>query len=249
MNRMPFCKQTTNSYTQWVIKKGKITEKSLATNFKKYFNLSHNRSLGNQLEPDGGSLRWSVTQAVLHAIPRHMKILCDTCGKGKVEFDDKYVKNGRVFGAPKVQYRSDVFTPCRILDDKIFEKLKSELADDFFNGRLDIDFPEINDSVKQILKSVLTHKEVDTKPSSLIDHFPQSEQNTIMILSGLLRFEVIKLALTKRWRVNYGVDANSQRRMAIPFKAKDVAAENTEFGHPDVAICFTQLSYYYSGKI
>lgn len=36
--------------------------------------------------------------------------------------------------------------------------------------------------------------------------------------------------------------------MAIPFKAKDVAAEMTEFGHPDVAICLTQLSYYYSGN-
>lgn len=206
--------------------------------------------VGNQLEPDGGSQRWSVTQAVLHAIPGHMKMLYDTCGKDKIEFDDKYVKNGRIFGTPKVNYRPDVFTPCRILDDNMFEKLKTALADDFLNGRLDIDFPEINDSLKQTLRTVLTHKQIEKKPSNLIENFPQNEQNTIMILSGLLRFEVIKLVLTKRWRVNYGVDdANSQRRMAIPFKAKDVAAENTEFGHPDVAICFTQLSYYYSGRI
>jgi hypothetical protein len=35
--------------------------------------------------------------------------------------------------------------------------------------------------------------------------------------------------------------------MAVPFRAKDVASERTEFGHPDVAIVLTQLSYYYSG--
>lgn len=35
--------------------------------------------------------------------------------------------------------------------------------------------------------------------------------------------------------------------MAVPFRAKDVAAERAEFGHPDVAIVLTLLSYYYSG--
>jgi hypothetical protein len=33
----------------------------------------------------------------------------------------------------------------------------------------------------------------------------------------------------------------------LRFKAKDVASERTEFGHPDMAIVLTQLSYYYSG--
>jgi hypothetical protein len=40
---------------------------------------------------------------------------------------------------------------------------------------------------------------------------------------------------------------NFHRLMAVPFRAKDVATENTEFGHPDVAIVLTQVSYYYSG--
>ena len=37
------------------------------------------------------------------------------------------------------------------------------------------------------------------------------------------------------------------RNMAIPFRAKDIPMERTEFGHVDVAILFTLLSYYYSG--
>lgn len=40
---------------------------------------------------------------------------------------------------------------------------------------------------------------------------------------------------------------NMFRLMAVPFKAKDVARERTEFGHSDMAIILTQLSYYYSG--
>eukprot|EP01029_Cantina_marsupialis_P013373 TRINITY_DN295_c3_g1_i1.p1 TRINITY_DN295_c3_g1~~TRINITY_DN295_c3_g1_i1.p1 ORF type:complete len:1002 (-),score=369.10 TRINITY_DN295_c3_g1_i1:614-3583(-) len=57
------------------------------------------------------------------------------------------------------------------------------------------------------------------------------------------------LALQRRWRVNFGVNPSPDRlrRVAVPFRAKDVAAEKTEFGHPDVAIILTQISYYNSG--
>ncbi len=35
--------------------------------------------------------------------------------------------------------------------------------------------------------------------------------------------------------------------MAVPFRAKDVSAERTEFGHPDIALFLTQLNYYNQG--
>ena len=35
--------------------------------------------------------------------------------------------------------------------------------------------------------------------------------------------------------------------MAVPFRGKDVAADRTEFGHPDVALSQTILAYYHSG--
>lgn len=203
-------------------------------------------TVGNQLPVDGGSQRWFVTQAVLKLIPIHMKRLYNIYGNEKIEFDDQYIENARIFGFPTVNYRSDVFTPCRILDETIFDELKSLLVDDFLEGRMDIGFPEATTSEKQALKEILSEK----KPSSfdIMKKFSVNESNTIWILCGLLRFEVLKLALSKRWRVNYGVDEKGHRQMAIPFKAKDIAAEMTEFGHPDVAICFTQLSYYYSGE-
>lgn len=194
-------------------------------------------TLGDQLQPDGGSLRWLVAQSVLKRVPNHMRKLYAEYGREKVEFN---FHNHHIC-------RTDVFTQCRILDEHVFEALKEALIDDFLAGRLDIDFPGIDDAKRENLAHLLRNKEIDRSALRVLEYFSAEKQNIIMILSGLLRFEVLKLALTKRWRVNYGVDTKGQRKMAIPFKAKDVAAENTEFGHPDVAVCFTQMSYYYSG--
>ena len=35
--------------------------------------------------------------------------------------------------------------------------------------------------------------------------------------------------------------------LAVPYRAKDVPAPNTQFGHPDITILLTCLSYYYAG--
>ena len=35
--------------------------------------------------------------------------------------------------------------------------------------------------------------------------------------------------------------------MAIPYRASGIPAERSEFAHPDCAIIYTQLSYYYDG--
>lgn len=157
-----------------------------------------------------------------------------------IEFDNNHITNGN-------ECHPEVFPKFRILSDRIFDDLKKALIDDFLNNRLDVNFGKIVDSSKSWLKIMLSEKEIDTDTFQKINNYEPNEQNTIMILSGLFRIEVLKLALTKRWRVNFGVDPIGIRKMAIPFRAKDVAAEMTEFGHPDVAICFTQLSYYYSG--
>lgn len=207
-------------------------------------------TVGQQLALDGTTNRWTVTQALLKRVPHHMKNLYAKHGDEKLEFDHNYLSKGQVYGASKMNYRSDVFTPCRILDESIYNELKHLLVDDFLGGRLDINFPEIMANAKEQLRQLLTEKQIGSETfNEIMNDFSKTEINVLIILSGLLRFEVLKLALMKRWRVNYGVNEKGSRRMAIPFKAKDVAAEMTEFGHPDVAICFTQLSYYYSGML
>lgn len=205
-------------------------------------------TVGNRLPVD--QQRWLVIQAILKRVPFHMKRLYDEHGEKSVEFNINYLSTGNFYGASKVDYRDDVFTPCRILDESKFSLLKEALIEDFLNAKTEITFPEITAPVKRMLRNLLSDQECDKQQfESAFEAFGANatEQNTVLIIRGLLRFEVLKLVLTKRWRVNYGVNENGRSKMAIPFKAKDVANESSEFGHTDVAICLTQLSYYYSG--
>lgn len=205
-------------------------------------------TLGEQLSLDGGAQRWIVIQALLKQLPHHLKKLWEHFGDEKIEFDNNYVKKGQVFSTSTMAFRSDVFTPCRILDNYIYERLKMNLIDDFIGGKLSVISTGIPPSVKQLLKFLLNEQDVSTDTyNEIFSKLTTTQRTTTLILSGFLRFDILKLILSKRWRVHYGVNENGPRKMAIPFKAKDVAAEMTEFGHPDVAICLTQLSYYYSG--
>ena len=100
---------------------------------------------------------------------------------------------------------------------------------------------------QQLIRSFILNTSISVE--SLGEQFPHNIVQLFLIVRGLLSSEVLLVALRKRYRVNYGINPSKKfnRLMAVPFRAKDVAAENTEFGHPDVAIVLTQLSYYYSG--
>jgi hypothetical protein len=50
----------------------------------------------------------------------------------------------------------------------------------------------------------------------------------------------------RRWRIDYGLDPH-RTMLAVPYRAKDVPSCRAEFGHPDIAIALTCLSYYYGG--
>ncbi|KAG4065067.1 hypothetical protein HA402_007464 [Bradysia odoriphaga] len=204
-------------------------------------------TLGEQLSLDGGAQRWTVIQALLKQLPVHLYKLWQHFGDEKMEFDSDYARHGKVTGNVTMAFRSDVFTPCRIFNDCVYNRLKLKLIDDILDGVLNFSLGLVHQT-KQTLRLLLDEGDVSAKDyNDLLKDLSSAQQTTILILSGFLRFNVLQLVLSKRWRVNYGVNERGPRKMAIPFKAKDVAAEMTEFGHPDVAISLTQLSYYYSG--
>ena len=68
----------------------------------------------------------------------------------------------------------------------------------------------------------------------------------LLLLRGLIAHGVILSGLEKRWRVDYGLDP-SRSMLAVPYRAKDCPAPRAEFGHPDMIIVLTCLSYYYNG--
>lgn len=194
-------------------------------------------TVGNQLPLDGGIQRWAVMQALLKRVPYHMQKLRKEHGNDCIEFDEIYVE----------KIRPNAFTPCRMLKDSIYPKLKTAIIKDLFDDKLEITLPEMSFQTVTLIKTFL-NKEEGASFEQFSNEFSNDFQNAILILNGILHFDVLKLMLVKRWRVNYGINQRGQRKMAVPFRAKDVAADMTEFGHPDVAIGFTQLSYYYSGN-
>lgn len=193
-------------------------------------------TVGNQLSLDGGVQRWIVMQAVLKRIPYHMNVLYKNNCNDTVEFNEKYFLHNR----------PDAFIPCRIIKESVYSDLKKAIIDDLFADKLDITLPEMDALTRTNVEHFLNQRS-GVRFETISEDLSLDVQNAILILNGLLQFDVLKLMLQKRWRVNYGINKKGPRKMAVPFRAKDVAAELTEFGHPDVAIGFTHLSYYYSG--
>ena len=69
----------------------------------------------------------------------------------------------------------------------------------------------------------------------------------LLLLRGLFANGILLFAFSeRRWRVDYGL-APTRTMLAVPYRAKDVPAQRAEFGHPDIVIILTCLSYYYGG--
>ncbi|KAG6816476.1 hypothetical protein H0H87_005763 [Tephrocybe sp. NHM501043] len=69
----------------------------------------------------------------------------------------------------------------------------------------------------------------------------------LLLYRGLLGRGLLHYVLReKRWRVDYGLDL-TRTLLAVPYRAKDLPSPRADFGHPDVALALTCLSYYYGG--
>ncbi|KAH9170112.1 hypothetical protein EDB89DRAFT_2114928 [Lactarius sanguifluus] len=109
---------------------------------------------------------------------------------------------------------------------------------------------------RRISSLIATRRFITQKEASVEDHelirshcSGTTLWSGILLLRGLLvdgegvLYYVLK---ERRWRVDYGLDP-SRTLLAVPYRAKDVPSLRAEFGHPDVAIVLTCLSYYYGG--
>ncbi|KAF1841017.1 uncharacterized protein K460DRAFT_347564 [Cucurbitaria berberidis CBS 394.84] len=71
-------------------------------------------------------------------------------------------------------------------------------------------------------------------------------KSPLLLVRGLIAGGVLRFTLSKRWRVNFGLDP-ARTSLAVPYRAKDSPSPRSEFSHPDVMILLTLLSYYYGG--
>ena len=190
---------------------------------------------GAQIAVDGHPHRWEVAQMLLSLGEDHLPEL-------QREFPQSIEVTKRPSGFPMVHF----------LQTDVEEALHCRIIDDVCDGRLsllrlvDSTLPVDKDKIKRVLsEDHFDHKLTKRVVSqSFVDK--SSAYKNIILIRGLLQNRILLLCLKKRWNVQYGLHPE-RHPIAVPFEAKGVPSEQAEFGHPDVAILFTCLSFYYSG--
>ena len=205
-------------------------------------------TLGAQLAMEGAPLRWAVHAACYRTLAQHGDTLQQEFGAEVIELTHTCTKHE--------------YSGLHLLDDgstkanAAYEHICELVVNDVLAGRTDgIQTTLTAEELEVFLACVHGSSDSDvlarTNPDRCPqrpDALPQSRQVLALTLRGLLDHEVLRVCLSKRWRVNYGAHpTRSNYDMAVPMKAKDVAAEKTEFGHPDVAVSLTFASYYHGG--
>ena len=190
---------------------------------------------GAQRMVDGHPHRWKVVQAVL-------RLVKGTAEELHLEFPRsiEVTTPGSSGRFPAIHFSQDR------VKDALIERLTQSICrgeggllpiNDCSNAELE--------AITDLLSKSRFTKEEMLKVSDLF-RTRQAARQAALILRGLLVYRILLMALTKRWNVQYGLHPRRDP-VAVPYQAKGVPSDQAEFGHPDVAILLTCLSFYYSG--
>ncbi|KAK7031583.1 hypothetical protein R3P38DRAFT_3507220, partial [Favolaschia claudopus] len=188
-------------------------------------------TIGTSTAPDGRPWRWQITQAVF--------TLLETVAKHRPE--------GLEIGATTQPCQFPIIRIITLIGTN--NLLGSLIQEIVFEDRLQewISFQNYSTKEKEIVLEFLQKINISTVNAQILqdksgEHFAQ-----LLLLRGLFAHGILNLSLhQKRWRVDYGLDP-SRTMLAVPYRAKDSPALRAEFGHPDMIIVLTCLSYYYGG--
>ena len=192
-------------------------------------------TLGTQRLMDGQPDRWLIVQSMFDLIEKHAVILQKS--------DPTHIE---------LNHRTDSsFPTIRLLSKDIGKRLMSDIADDVLEGHLPtLSFEQCPIHLKQAVLRFIQNIEVSKEDSDTIKGFSSggaSFLQNLLLVRGLIAYKILLFVLRgKRWSVNYGLHP-TRCLSAVPYRAKGVPAPSAEFGHPDVAIALTCLSYYYAG--
>ncbi|RYP29500.1 hypothetical protein DL767_006690 [Monosporascus sp. MG133] len=189
---------------------------------------------GAEMTVDGHPFRWQVAQELLALAAHHVAIL-----------------RHKFPASIEVLERSGSFPMVHFLKSDVEDILHGHIVDDICAGRTtflrpaDTTFPNRQKHIRQVLCG---QKFDGCLFMQAVNAFvnPQAASKVLLIVRGLLINRILLLCLNKRWNVQYGLHPG-RHPVAVPFEAKGTPSEQSEFGHPDVAIIFTCLAFYYAG--
>ncbi|KAH7332999.1 hypothetical protein B0J17DRAFT_736241 [Rhizoctonia solani] len=193
-------------------------------------------TVGEQKPLDHHPDRWTTTQQLLRIAAIHLQIL-ERKHPNSISYQHR--DHGQ-------------FPTLRIMPDcqtEVEKSLISAIATDVIEDRLpNLSCGRLPLSIRQSLFEVLTNNKLPyTHYESLRRSFSSTMWKGILLVRGMLASGIlIHVLKSKHYRVDYGLDL-SRSLLAVPYRAKDIPSTRAEFGHPDVAVALTCLSYYYHG--
>ncbi|KAF8729325.1 hypothetical protein RHS02_07821, partial [Rhizoctonia solani] len=193
-------------------------------------------TVGEQQPLEDHPDRWTTIQQLLHLTATHVKALQ---GQHPDNLSYKFKGTGKF---PIIR----IMLGCTA---EVEGQLISSLAKDILDGRLpNLSCDHIYPSVRESLHEFLTKDQIPySQYESLQKGLAPEVWKIVLLIRGILAHGILILALkNKHYLVDYGLDP-SRSLLAVPYSAKDTPSPRAEFGHPDVAIILTCLSYYYRG--
>ncbi|KAF2135526.1 uncharacterized protein K452DRAFT_303485 [Aplosporella prunicola CBS 121167] len=189
---------------------------------------------GPQSAVDGHPQRWETAEALLHMVYSHLWNL-----------EEKFPRSIEVFRRPQGGFPFVFF-----LRNDVEEALIRRIVDDIIHDRTSIiPMMDCTQTERNAIRNFITQGRVSQTVADRIEQLfpdkPIAKQN-LYLLRGLLVHRILLLALKKRWNVQYGLHP-ARDPIAVPYHAKGVPSEQAEWGHPDVSILFTCLSFYFGG--
>ncbi|CAJ2504457.1 Uu.00g118510.m01.CDS01 [Anthostomella pinea] len=189
---------------------------------------------GSQLAVDGHPHRWLVVQQLLGLVDMHL-----------FDLADGFSRSVEVVRRPQGGFPFVFF-----LRPDVEEELVKRLTYDVCRGArgiIPIDSLEQGDrlAIKEYLSGGKVRPASIERISKMCPDRPHIRQ-VVYLLRGLFVHRILVMTLKKRYGVQYGIHP-SRDPVAVPFHAKGVPSEQSEFGHIDVAILLTCLATYYGG--
>ncbi|KAJ6627951.1 hypothetical protein B0H10DRAFT_1992855 [Mycena sp. CBHHK59/15] len=192
-------------------------------------------TLGTAGTLEGQPWRWDIIQEVFSLLAANLDDLAVAHPDG-VELK-RIPSEPRQFPATRILNREC----CQALLNAITRQVVVE------DRMRSVSFRTYSADQKQLVVRFLSQADIRSEESEELKAFSGDLFNQILLLRGLIGHGILKLSLQeKRWRVDYGLDPE-RSMLAVPYRAKDSPAPRAEFGHPDVIIALTCLSYYYGG--
>lgn len=205
-------------------------------NFSVRFELMY--TMGTQRPIDHSPARWICIQEVLD-------IIRDVVPGVKRDLPDSVEL---LVGCP------GGFPRTRVLREDAMALIQQRIATRICEKGL-IGFPmaRLSEAARLAISKYITQPELTTAEIQEVEEtafWSGPPKQTMLLLRGLIAQDVLGFVLSrKRWRVDFGLDWTRRppTKLAVPYRAKDNPTTRSEFGHPDVVILLTSLSYYYSG--